>query len=171
MIDTARILIDWKCNLRCSYCCNDQERFRKNIQPVHIDNIDYKKYKFFCISGGEPLLNIGKLIQTLVKVPEHGFVILYTNGILLDEYNMAFLAYLGVNAINVGLHQPSSFKKIISNCLKVSKSYPAISIRFQLWDKYKDFGLELLYPTAKFKYWTMNDCERDNEDRFILVEE
>lgn len=168
--DTARILIDWECNLSCSYCCNEQERFRRDILPVFsLDEINFNKYKFFCLSGGEPLLFPEKIQMVLNRIPNNKFIILYTNGILFTKKFIQQNDFTRINALNVGLHNPKSFKKIIEQAIEtVNFSGLDISLRFHLNDRYKLLKLEETFPFEVFKYWIMDDCERNNEDRFVL---
>lgn len=167
-IDTARILVDWECNLSCTYCCNEQQRFRKDISPVHVDYIDFSKYKFFAISGGEPLLFMNRIDYLMTKiVPVKGFSILYSNGILMTRPKADILHMMGIDAINIGLHYEKSFRHIIKNVSECT-SRTRMSVRFHLWDKFKSLNLENEFPDVVFKYWAMDDCDRDNEDRFVL---
>jgi len=163
--DTIRILVDWTCNLSCSYCCNEQERFRKDIIPTPLKDIKWKDYKNICVSGGEPLMFMDKVEQVCNLIPEDKLVILYTNGILLTPNISAKLESLGVDIINIGLHYPSSFNNIISNVVNISSN---IDVYFNLWEKYKTLNLEEKFPTSKFRYWIMDDCDRDNEYRVVL---
>lgn len=170
-IDTARILVDWECNLHCTYCCNEQEMFRKDIAPVHINSIDFSKYKFFAISGGEPLMFMSRIDTVMARiVPVKGFSILYTNGILMTRPKAQVLHMMGLDAINVGLHYEKSFHHIIKN-VSICVSGLRMSTRFHLWDKFKELNLESEFPDVQFKYWAMDDCDRDNEERFVLNSE
>lgn len=38
---------------------------------------------------------------------------------------------------------------------------------FHVWDKCKE-EMVAKYPNVKFRFWALDDCERDNEDRFVL---
>lgn len=167
MIDTARILLDWQCNLHCTYCCNEQERFRKDITPVNVNDIDFSAYKFFCLSGGEPLMFMDRIAQISGRIPSSAFTILYSNGILLTKTKAIALYEDNIKAINIGLHYEKSFSHIITNVSKCTEGLD-MSIRFHVWDKYKDLHLDDAYPNAQFKYWALDDCDRANEDRFVL---
>ncbi len=79
MIDTIRILLFWECNLKCPYCCNENEHIKQQISTVDFD-----------------------------------------------------------------------------------------SIRFHVWENYKNLNLEQIHPKANFRYWKMDDCDRENEDRVVL---
>ena len=166
-VDTARILVDWTCNLKCPYCCNEQERFRSPIKPVTLDEIDFNRYQNFCISGGEPLMFMSTVAAVCERIPREKFIVLYTNGILMDVNKAVHLEDWGVAAINVGLHYPATFEKIIRTCQE-SVRYTHMSMRYHVWEKYKELKLEEKFPNIRFRYWTLDDCDRENEERFIL---
>jgi len=168
MKDTLRILVDWKCNLKCPYCCNEQERFRKDILPVKLEDIDFFKYENFCISGGEPLLRLDLIGEITKKIPWGCKTILYTNGILLTRKRAHLLDLWAVNAINIGLHYPKSFHKIIRRVTDEMGDIP-IPVRFHVWEGYRSMDLERQHPRVELKYWKMDDCDRENEDRVVLV--
>ena len=163
--DTLRVLVDWKCNLSCSYCCNEQERFRKDILPVRLAEIDFTQYKVVCISGGEPLLFPDRIYAICQRLQHPQLAVLYTNGILLDRKMALRLHGFGVKAINVGLHIESTFGTLID---RVTDAVVQMAdVRFHAQDCYG--WLSAMYPYAKFRFWKMDDCDRDNEDRVVLI--
>ena len=169
MKDTIRILVDWKCNLSCPYCCNNQEMFRKEIVPMRLDNIDFTKYSNVCITGGEPLMFLDRVYRICDKLPIDKLMILYTNGTLLTERSASILRVWGIRALNIGLHDPRSFKRIIQNVNWVTRNLD-FNIRFHIWNKFQEgLNFELQFPSVHFKYWSMNDCTLENEDRVILM--
>lgn len=163
-INTLRVLVDWKCNLKCSYCCNEQERFRKNIIPTPFSSINWGKYEFICISGGEPLLFLDRVKMVCDK--SQGYNIIYSNGLLWTAEIAKNLQTWGIKAANIGLHYPKSFDRIINNVTDCTKD-TNINVRFHVWDQYKNEMLNR-YPNISFRFWTMNDCDRDNEERIVL---
>ena len=167
-VDTARILVDWKCNLKCSYCCNEQERFRSGITPIKLGEIDFSKYKVVCISGGEPLLFLDRVQEVCGLTNLDSLRIIYSNGLLWTDEIARKLVHSGVNAANIGLHYPHTFHKIIHQVELATLGLP-ITTRYHVWEKYKDEMLSR-YPAIPFRFWTMNDCDRSNEDRFILTQ-
>jgi len=167
MIDTARILVDWLCNLKCSYCCNEQERFRKDIKPININDIDFNKYTNFCVSGGEPLLHIEKVKDVCSRIPKGKLIILYTNGLLINEANAALCESLGIIGMNIGMHYPKTFDNLIKNVTAATKN-TALKIRFHMQDIYEKEFTEK-YTDVSFRFWKMDDCDRDNEERFVLT--
>jgi MoaA/NifB/PqqE/SkfB family radical SAM enzyme len=160
-------LIDWKCNLKCSYCCNEQDRFRKQFRDVCLDDINWQQYDFFCISGGEPLMFLEKLRAVINKIPQGKFIILYSNGTLMTPEIMEKLNEMGIHAMNVGLHYPSSFNGIIKKVESArEQTNSKISIRYHAQDIHET-SLVNQHPNLSFKYWTMDDCDRENEDRVV----
>lgn len=168
MKDTLRVLVSWRCNLKCSYCCNEQERFRKDIIPVSIDDINWGNYNVYCISGGEPLLNPVLVYRVLERCDKSKMIVLYTNGLLLNSlYATAFAAH-GLKAINVGLHYPKQFASIIEQVTEATKE-TKLSVRFHAQDIYQE-RLTKKFPLTSFRFWKMNDCDRVNEERVVLKE-
>lgn len=166
-IDTLRILVNWKCNLKCSYCCNEQERFRKDIHPVEFETIQWNQYKNFCISGGEPLLHIPLVRKVCESIPSGALTILYTNGTLMTRQLAKECLNLGINAMNIGLHYANSFDNLIKRVTAATAGLP-ISVRFHVQDIFKD-NMTTKYPDISFRFWAMNDCDRDNEHRIVLI--
>ena len=66
-----------------------------------------------------------------------------------------------LKGINVGLHYPKTFNKLI-NKLRDNKL-----VRFHAEDIYQE-QLTKEYPDVRFKFWKRNDCEMSNEDIRIL---
>jgi molybdenum cofactor biosynthesis enzyme MoaA len=165
MKDTIRILLGWRCNLSCAYCCNERPQFRDQIKPVRLNDIDFAQYKVVCITGGEPLLFMDRLHDVCVRVPSHRLVVLYTNGVRLDRQHAERLAWEGVNAINVGLHVPQTFDWLIQRVTRATKGL-GMSVRFHVQDIHTDLADR--YPDTQFRTWKLDDCDRDNEERVIL---
>jgi molybdenum cofactor biosynthesis enzyme MoaA len=119
-----------------------------------------------CISGGEPILFLDQ-VKRVCERAEGKFIVLYTNGTKMTPQIAGDLAAWGVNAINVGLHQPSTFHPLIR---KVYNSFQGlqVSLRFHLEDTHTDIALH--HPGLSFRFWHRDDCERDNEDRVVLTE-
>ena len=171
MKDTLRILVDWKCNLKCTYCCNEQQRFRSKIVPLPIgqvvDLMLQSSYRTICISDGEPLLFLDRVLRLARTALADQTVVLYTNGIYLNRSVAGVLAAVGVDAINVGLHYPQMFDRIIRGVRDACAGLP-FSVRFHVEDCYRDQVLEDVYPGLQFRYWKRDDCERDNEDHVVV---
>jgi organic radical activating enzyme len=130
--------------------------------------INFTRYKVVCITGGEPLLFPLRVvaISQLARFSK-AFVVLYTNGTFLNATMADMLMRAGVQAINVGLHEPKAFGQIIRKVVLATMG-TGISVRFHVCNKYKSLHLEREFPSAVFKYWEMNACDRENEERVVL---
>jgi hypothetical protein len=73
----------------------------------------------------------------------------------------------GVNAVNVGLHEPKTFHTLIRKVWDSFKGLP-VSVRFHAQDTHIELANQ--HPGLSFRFWRMDDCERDNEDRVVLEE-
>ena len=163
--DTLRVLVSWKCNLKCSYCCNDTlPEIRSSIRPTTLDDIDFDQYKVVCISGGEPLLFLDRVREVCMR-SKGKFIVLYTNGTIMTPQIAGDLAEWGVNAVNIGLHEPKTFHSLIRKVWDSFKGLP-VSVRFHAQDTHIELATQ--HPGLSFRFWRMNDCERDNEDRVVL---
>lgn len=168
MIDTLRILVTNECNLNCKYCCN--KTLRHTFIPIrYLHTIPFGLYgRAICITGGEPLLHLDRVKRVVDTVYHQRFetpswepkVILYTNGLLLNEGLYPWFIQWGIDAVNIGLHNPAMFDSIIERTHNFPKQQ--ISVRYHIQDIYEEMMLEK-YPDLEFKLWTMNDCYRSNE--------
>jgi hypothetical protein len=164
VIDTLRVLVDWRCNLHCSYCCNEQPAIRSQIKPTRLDDIDFSAYRVVCITGGEPLLRPDLVYAVCQRIPRGVLRVLYSNGILLTPPMARQLWGFGINSINVGLHIESTFSVLIQ---RATASGWRGGIRFHAQDCHR--WLADLYPDLEFRFWKMDDCDRPNEDRVVLL--
>jgi molybdenum cofactor biosynthesis enzyme MoaA len=170
--DTLRLIIDSRCNLSCSYCCNKIPEIRNEFRQAFLSEIDWQAYQTVCITGGEPLLCVDKIEAVCKRVPRGALVVLYTNGILLDYLTAMRLVNIGVNAINVGLHKPESFHALIQQVMRATHAFRRrLSVRFHVWEGYRDIVKTEHYcqNTVTFRFWKLNDCSRANEDRVELI--
>lgn len=112
LIDTLRISVTDRCNLRCNYCMP-----ALGIEPVSHQNVlAFEEMtrlsrifvslgiKRIRLTGGEPLVRKGiiGLIESIVDIPGIQEVMLTTNGIFLPAY-AAEIKEAGIKRINVSL--------------------------------------------------------------------
>ena len=169
-IDTLRVLVDWKCNLSCSYCCNEIPEIRAGVRAASLDSVEWDKYDVFCISGGEPTLFMNRVKAVCDRIPAGREIYFYTNGTMLSREYVKQLCEWGVGGINVGLHMPQTFKAIIRSVL-INTGESDIAVRFHVQDIYKDHqAVAEMETDVGFRFWKMDDCERENEDRVVLQE-
>ncbi len=164
--DTCRIVLSFVCNRGCPYCCNRQPRIQEQFTRRSLDEIDWNAYDTFCITGGEPLLSPDRIAAVCRRIPPPALVVLYTNGTLLDCWKARLLAAWGVRALNVGLHDPETFPALIQSIM-AAVAATALKPRFHAQKQYE--YLARLYPDLSFRFWEMDDCDRANEDRFLLA--
>jgi organic radical activating enzyme len=164
--DTIRVLVDWKCNLKCSYCCNEQDRFRSQFTHIQLSAIDFSRYETTCISGGEPLMFMNRVVAVSERARlAKSFVVLYTNGILLTPAIADMLMMCGIQAVNVGLHYAAMFPVLIPRITEALVD-TGISLRFHANEEYS--AIQQAHPDNAFRLWKMDDCDRENEERVIL---
>lgn len=165
MIDTIRLILFLECNMRCSYCCNEQEKFSSKFVKKRFDEIDFDKYKNICITGGEPFLYPDKLFHVLFKLPWFKPIYIYTNGLRISNEHLQALEYHPIRSFNIGLHTKGQLKAVNPNIEKY------FNVRFMVQDKFYDEMLQL-YPERlnkdNLKVWKLNECEMPNEDWVLL---
>lgn len=131
LIDSLRLSVTQRCNLRCPYCHREGQRVSKRemsllkIERIMRDvrEIGVKNVK---ITGGEPLVreDIVDIVRTIKK---YGFddVSLVTNGLLLARYAKG-LKEAGLDRLNIGCDSLNSDmllknKRNIESGLKIAK--------------------------------------------------
>ena len=160
-MNTAKIVISWRCNLDCSYCCNKQQALRDTFKPITLRQIHEYDYDDYEITGGEPLwdCNLITLGMVMDRIPNNRNVYLYTNGVFLDISMAIRLQHIGVTAINVGYHQFD----LDWDTLRVIDE---MVLPIRLWvkegevtDKMKEFDIRI---------WKLGECDNITTDRFVL---
>jgi cyclic pyranopterin phosphate synthase len=113
-IDTLRVSVTDRCNLRCTYCMSEEMRFLPKADLLSLEEIERlctafvrRGIRHLRLTGGEPLMRRGilDLVRKLGRHLESGALdelTLTTNGVRLREY-AGGLAAAGVRRINVSL--------------------------------------------------------------------
>jgi cyclic pyranopterin phosphate synthase len=113
-IDTLRVSVTDRCNLRCTYCMSEEMRFLPKAELLSLEEIERlctifvrRGIRHLRLSGGEPLMRRGilDLVRKLGRHLQSGALeelTLTTNGVRLREYANG-LADAGVKRINVSL--------------------------------------------------------------------
>ena len=119
------IFLTEKCNLHCSYCFY---KYKDNSTTIHIKDfyaimniLPMEKDSEFVISGGEPLLEfnlVKKIIKRVRKCYPLNYILLQTNGILLNKDIIQTLRKYNVN-IEIGLDGSFYSNKPISSKWKI----------------------------------------------------
>jgi organic radical activating enzyme len=169
----CRILITTECNLSCEYCCNKIESEQEKIKMSTLPQILEKNYDVIKITGGEPLLSLGKLwrtihdIKKLKKIPE---IYIYTN--MSNERIYSNAEYIIKNKLADGFSissHDSSNTLFIKTIINKFKSMTKLRISFQdvLKDKVNNHSIKKYLKDIPVTYWTLNDCDK-KEDRYII---
>lgn len=176
MKDTIRLILFLDCNMKYSYCCNEQEQFNSQFQKKTFDQIDFSKYKNVCISGGEPFLNKVVLYETINKIEniyyndkrynEPNFY-LYTNGLLINDDDIAKLYWvMGLKYVNIGIHTVNQLRNVNPELQRY------LPVRFMAQDIHCEELLKM-YPDRlnkeNLKPWILNECNMPNEDWVLLT--
>ncbi len=172
MRNNCRIVLTDRCNLDCSFCCMKEKDIHYSFINQTALWIAQQRYDEIAITGGEPLLELEKLVQFICLVKyfnPDAKVYLYTNGILLKSETARILLTAGLDGINWSPHSyPSLPTKetmtFIHACL--------IPIRILVEDKFTIYDNILQYALnnrMQIRQWTIGDCaDMKPEDRFRI---
>lgn len=163
-IDFMWLEVTNKCNLKCVHCYNDklnskqysESKNNENRMRVIEDayNLGCKKIQFI---GGEPFLLGGKLFEMIdfVKNKGYDFVEVFTNGTIVEEKQINFLAKHDVS-VAVSFYGPSadvhnkitlddsSFDRTVSNLKKFKKAGLKIRIGLIIMSINQDYVKETI---------------------------
>lgn len=175
-----RIIVDWKCNRKCVYCCNEYKEIIDSFKKVKftelINLLFENQYEEIAVTGGEPLLfpyKVLSVINTIKQVSPFSKIFLYTNGDYINEdtFSEFINIFSQINGINIGLHNiPDNYK--LDDFIDLYRSFPELSVRFLVQDIHKEtlervHGRRLVY--FSISYWKMDDClEMEKEHRVCL---
>jgi len=165
MKDTLRLILFLECNLKCSYCCNENINISKHFVKKKFEDIDFTKYKNVCITGGEPFLRKDILYSVLNKIPTDKKIYIYTNGMLINDEDLRILIkYPNIDCFNIGLHFENQLNKIstIEYCLPVRWMIE----ESKLEKFHKQYPSRLVID--RIKTFKIDDCEMLNEDWILL---
>ncbi len=157
----CRVVITDECNLSCEFCCMNDLEIYKSFETVRALYIAEKRYDEVCITGGEPLLELPKVVQFAALVRYFNpdvKIYLYTNGILLTEETLETLKLSGITGINWLAHSfISEMEYMFLNDI--------LPIRFLLGEKeMSKQNLEIMIGDIKnqkmdMRIWKMDDCK------------
>ncbi len=171
MRNNCKVVLTDRCNLDCDFCCMNESDIYYSFKNQTALWIAQQRYDEIGITGGEPLLELEKLVQfiCLLKYFKKGAKIyLYTNGILLNSETAASLRLAGLTGINWSPKvKPTASTKesicFIHNCL--------MPVRILVQDKLVDDDL-LWFSTCngmQIRQWTVGDCDdMEPEDRYRI---
>lgn len=169
LIDTLRVVIDWRCNLSCWYCCNEQDSQRSQFGLTSLSVIDFSAYKNVCITGGEPFLFPDKIREVAALAHAAGcYVIVYTNGILLSKERLDSAG--PIDALTVGLHLKETFAGIIA-ATESTVCGTKIKVRYNVNQIFSDHPVIVNTKNRgrrNVRFFFLNQCDRHNERRVVL---
>ena len=172
MRNNCRVVLTDKCNLSCAFCYMKEKDTYYSFKNQTALWIAQQRYDEIGITGGEPLLELKKLVQFICLLKyfnEHSKVYLYTNGDLLNSGTAQILLTAGLDGINWSPHHyPSLHKKeemsFVHICL--------IPIRILVQDKFMVYDNILQYALnnqMQIHQWSIGNCyNMELEDRFRI---
>jgi pyruvate-formate lyase-activating enzyme len=160
----ARVIITTECNLACSYCCNKLPEIQESFKMTTFDEFIKMDFDIFNISGGEPMLNINKLLRLLTELNKKECKIyLYTNGLITDRINE--IAPL-IDGVNIGAHSNQHFAALGAEQWK--KYIRNVRYHVQENKLENDVRERLNENNISIKEWKLNECNNTKEERFII---
>ncbi len=170
--NNCRVVLTDRCNLTCDFCCMKDKDIFYSFKNQTALWIAQQKYDEIAITGGEPLLELERLVQFICLIKYFNpdtKVYLYTNGYLLQSEIAATLQITGLDGINWSPHHyPTKYEKqqmtFIHACL--------VPVRILIQDKFTVYDDMLQYAMdnrMQIKQWTIGDCDdMEPEDRFRI---
>jgi len=166
MKPSLRLILFTKCNLACSYCCNENPDVNSRFIQKSLHEIDFYRYGAICLTGGEPFLNPSLVFEVLIWIPVETPVYIYTNGLLLTTEILRKLgSFENVKGLNIGLHHVNQLNSITP---LVDKWFP---VRYLIQDTRRD---EFVKRNASrltvnnTKTWILDQCDIPNEEWILL---
>ena len=146
----VEFMISHHCNLNCAYCDHfsplaDEyfyplDKFKKDIKRLYsLTNAKLKKIELL---GGEPLLNknIEKYIKIARKYFNDTFIVIETNGILLNQMNDSFWKTCADNKIKIQYSYYPLYKNY-PNLEKAHLKAQKFNVKFASSNPRSEFGL------------------------------
>ena len=173
--DSAKIVVDWKCNLKCFYCCNNLPEVIDTFKPLTLEELVETNYKNYGLTGGEVLLpDVFKSLKRVMSyIPESGNIYIYTNGTQITNDTVTYygeiLSEYNVKGISLGVH---SQELDWGALYKMHSLY--IPIKIWVLDR-EEYNIPLMYGWNKNKpfditIWKLDDdsCNNVTTDRFFM---
>ncbi|KKL56948.1 hypothetical protein LCGC14_2240290 [marine sediment metagenome] len=169
--NNCRVVLTDRCNLNCSFCCMKEPDICNSFKWQTALWIAQQRYDEIGITGGEPLLELERLVQFICLIKyfnKKAKVYLYTNGILLTSETAAVLKVAGLDGINWSPKaKPTSEEKNLITFVHVCLMPIRLLIQDEMTD---DDMLEFVMSNGmQIKQWTLGDCsDMELEDRFRI---
>lgn len=173
----CRIKVTLGCNLKCSYCINKSEEYKKKWRygkSIYDFGLDEYEYRSIVISGGEPLtLGFPVLRKRLgeIKILARNMppIYLQTNGMLLSkEFVKEIDNY--IDGIGISVHNWDTFFHLKTRFMDISKIKPIrlyVENTKENNDRYFCGDNERKFPDVR--WW--NDGDFDNSEEIFVLKE
>lgn len=168
----CRVVVTDDCNLSCEFCCMQDDDVYNSFTDATALHIARQKHKEVNITGGEPLLALPQVIMLSQIVRYFNpavSVYLYTNGEMLNLFNVEILASCGVVGLNISLHNWEELDHSLMAWVHRNK----IPIRFlankdELNEEIEEMVDDYQIP---IRIWELDDCnDMDYESRYRLID-
>lgn len=170
MISELMWRMTFRCNKRCKYCFN--EVFDDKVNHLCEEKMDLEYLKKFVerfgvkkvyLSGGEPAVEEG--LEGIIKeISTFSKVVLFTNGLLFEKYNVGEISAMPLSAINttVDLYDIINYSAYFNNLMKnfklIKLQNPNMKVNVQIMidNQYYEVVDSVGY-----------DCMKSNTDRIL----
>lgn len=129
MINELMWRITYRCNKKCQYCFNEIFEDKVNHlceEKIDIDYLERFVEKFgikkVYVSGGEPAV-IDNLEEVINKISLFAKIVLFTNGLLFEKYDVQQIAEMPIDAINTTID--------LSDIINFSEYFEVIMDKFK----------------------------------------
>lgn len=171
MRNNCRVVLTDRCNLDCDFCCMKDKEMYDSFELLEAVWIAAMEYDEIAITGGEPLIELEKLVQFVCLIKyfnKDAKIYLYTNGILLRNETAAMLKVAGLTGINWSpKEKPSAY-----DMMRMSFIHACVTpIRILVQDILVDDNIlnYALHNGMQIKQWTLGDCDdMEPEDRYRI---
>lgn len=167
----CRVVITDDCNLSCDFCCMKDKEIYDSFVTASPGYVATQQYDEVCITGGEPLLVLPKVIQFAALVRYFNpdvKIYLYTNGRLLTKNVAKFLSLAGIDSISISLHDFST----CYNLFDFSYIHCYIMPIRILVGEHEESEKVVRYAEIHkmdMRVWKMDDCfDMPEEDRYRI---
>ena len=112
-----RLLVTSKCNRNCAGCCN--KNFDLDALPIVTE---FSQYEMVLLTGGEPMLDIERLIYTVHDIKRSNpecLIYAYTAHVQKPYEVLALLN--GIDGLTVTLHSPQDIGHFISLAYMINR--------------------------------------------------
>lgn len=171
----GRVITTYKCPKDCELCCNKNW---KGKPAVKMKESDYKKYDMIVITGGEPLLFPGKIIDLCERIREENkntTIILYT-AYVKKFPGVLFLIRNYLDGITVTLHDNEDVEPFIKLNNAINSPWSDIrgGFSFRL-NIFKGISLPVDIDLSMWKVksgieW-IKDCPLPKDEELLELEE